>query len=187
MTKPMDSEIYDFATLHEWEEWLADHFDQSDGAWLRIAKKGSGRDSISIQNALDGALCYGWIDSIRRSYDETSYLQKYSPRRAKSPWSKINVKKVEVLITADRMRAPGYAEIHSAQTDGRWEVAYESQRTSITPPDLAAALARNIQALQAYERLDKTAQYVTYLPLLKATSPENRAVQLQKIMTKLSA
>jgi uncharacterized protein YdeI (YjbR/CyaY-like superfamily) len=112
-------EPFDFATAAEWEAWLASHVDQEGGVWLKIAKKGSAKTSVAILEALDVALCYGWIDSQRKSYDQDYYLQRYSPRRPKSPWSKINVDRVEVLLAEGRIRARGLAEIRAAQADGR--------------------------------------------------------------------
>lgn len=177
----------DFSSAADWESWLADHYDRQGEAWLRIAKKNAGVRSITIPEALDVALCYGWIDSHRKSFDGQYYLQRYSPRRPKSPWSMVNVKKAEQLIETGRMRAPGYAEIRLARADGRWESAYESQKNAATPPDLAAALERHEQARQAYSRLDKTAQYAVYLPLLKATTAKSREAQLHKAIAKLEA
>ncbi|WP_240041202.1 YdeI/OmpD-associated family protein [Paenibacillus ginsengarvi] len=141
--------------------------------------------SVTIPEALDVALCYGWIDSHRRAFDEAYYLQRYSPRRSKSPWSMVNVGKAEELMATGRMKAPGYAEIHRAQADGRWGAAYESQKNVAIPQDFAAALAHHDQAKQAYSRLNKTAQYAILLPLLKATSAKSRAAQLQKAITEL--
>jgi uncharacterized protein YdeI (YjbR/CyaY-like superfamily) len=104
----------------EWEAWLADHHTLQSGVWLKIAKKGSGLASITIPEALDVALCYGWIDGQRRSLDDRHYLQKYTPRRRRSAWSKANVQKAEALIAAGRMRGPGMAAIAAAKADGRW-------------------------------------------------------------------
>lgn len=107
-----------FPGAAEWELWLADRYDESAEVWLVIAKKGAA--GLTIGAALEVALCYGWIDSHRKGLDERYYLQRYSPRRPKSPWSRINVEKAEALITAGRMRAPGFAAIRAAEADGRW-------------------------------------------------------------------
>jgi uncharacterized protein YdeI (YjbR/CyaY-like superfamily) len=187
METPDNLDFIDFTNDAEWESWLANHYDQQDGVWLRIAKKGSCKVSITITEALDVALCYGWIDSQRKSYDQMYYLQRYSPRRAKSPWSMINVRKAEALMAAGRMQAPGLAEIHAAQADGRWDAAYESQKNASVPPDLAAALEQYEQAKHAFDRLDKSGQYAVMLPLLKATTARSLAAQLQKAITKLEA
>ncbi|WP_435170109.1 YdeI/OmpD-associated family protein [Paenibacillus glycanilyticus] len=177
--------FFDFTNSQEWELWLAEHSDRKDEAWIRVAKKGTGIQSITIEEALDCALCYGWIDSHRRSFDERYYLQRYSPRRSKSPWSKVNVKKAEQLIETGQMKEQGYAEIRLAQADGRWDIAYESQKTAEIPPDLAAALELHTQAKQAFHRLDKTAQYALFLPILKAATSSVRSTRLRKVIAKL--
>jgi uncharacterized protein YdeI (YjbR/CyaY-like superfamily) len=182
----LDHAYIDFATPAEWEAWLKENYTQTE-IWLRIAKKGSGKTAITIPEALDVALCYGWIDSHRKGLDASYYLQRYSPRRSKSPWSLINVEKAEALIAAKRMQAPGYAEITLAKTDGRWNAAYESQRTAPVPEDLRTALALNPQAQHTFEQLDKSGQYAIFLPILKAVSEESRALQIQKALTKLTA
>jgi uncharacterized protein YdeI (YjbR/CyaY-like superfamily) len=107
----------------EWEAWLADHHALRSGVWLKIAKKGAGLPSVTISEALDVALCYGWIDGQRKALDDHWYLQKYTPRRPRSSWSRINVGKAEVLIAAGRMREPGMAAIQAAKADGRWAAA----------------------------------------------------------------
>lgn len=181
----MTQEFIDFTTPAQWEAWLAKNHDKQDDAWLRIAKKGAGHVSITIPEALDVALCYGWIDSHRKGYDASYYLQRYSPRRGKSPWSLINVKKAEALIAAGRMQPAGFAEIAAAKADGRWDAAYESQKTAAVPDDLASALQQNRQAKEAFEKLDKSGQYALFLPVLKATTQEARALQVQKVIAKL--
>jgi uncharacterized protein YdeI (YjbR/CyaY-like superfamily) len=181
------AEILACADVNGWESWLADHHRQSSGVWLLIAKKGSAMVSVTISDALDVALCYGWIDSQRKGYDTDYYLQRYSPRRPRSPWSRLNVERVEALIDAGRMRAPGLAEVAAAQADGRWAAAYEPQRNASLPPDLAAALEHNERARTAFEQLDKTGRYVIVLPVLKATSPAKRATRLQQAISKLEA
>ncbi len=112
-----------FADAAQWESWLADHHDTHTSIWVKIAKKGSGLPSVTLAEALDVVLCYGWIDSQRKPFDEDHYLQRYSPRRPSSPWSRINVGKAEALIAAGRMREPGLAAIRAAQADGRWNRA----------------------------------------------------------------
>jgi len=124
-------EIIDFANAAAWETWLESHCDQQGGVWLRIAKKDSGKTSITISEALDVALCYGWIENNRLGYDETYYLQRYSRRRSKSPWSKLNVERAEALMVAGRMHPRGLLEIEAAKNDGRWIDAYEPRRESV--------------------------------------------------------
>ncbi|MEO6087232.1 MAG: YdeI/OmpD-associated family protein [Umezawaea sp.] len=181
------ADVIVFADTEQWTSWLADNHELTVGVWVKIAKKGSGKKSITITEALDGALCHGWIDSQRRSYDQAYYLQRYSPRRAKGSWSKVNVDKVEALIAACRMREPGYAAIDAAKADGRWDAAYLSQRVATVPDDLAAELAACEPARTAFEALDRTHQYALLLRLMKAKTPATRAVQLQQIVASLTA
>jgi uncharacterized protein YdeI (YjbR/CyaY-like superfamily) len=180
-----DIEIIALKDATQWESWLANHYDLQAGVWLKIAKKSSGIASVAVTEALDVALCYGWIDGQRKSYDEAYFLQKYSPRRSKSSWSKVNVDKVGALIAAGRMRASGLAQISAAKADGRWDAAYESQRNATIPPDLAAALEQNEQAKDFFEELGRTRQYAVILGLLRARTPDNRAVRLRKAIAML--
>ncbi|MEU0568990.1 YdeI/OmpD-associated family protein [Nonomuraea sp. NPDC005983] len=174
-----------FADATQWEAWLAGHHESEDGVWLKIAKKGSAADSVTIAQALEIALCYGWIDSQRRSHDEHFYLQRYSRRRKGSPWSRVNVERVEALTIAGRMRPPGLAQVAAAQADGRWAAAYTAQRNATVPPDLTAALAAHPQAAARFEALDKTARYLVILPLLKARTLEARAARLNRTLSDL--
>jgi uncharacterized protein YdeI (YjbR/CyaY-like superfamily) len=171
----------------EWESWLAKHHAERDGVWLKIAKKGSGEASVTPAAAIEVALCYGWIDSRRKSYDGASFLQKYSPRRPGSSWSRVNVERAEALIAAGRMRAPGLAEVEAARADGRWDTAYESQRTATVPADLAAALARDERARAFFQSLGRTDRYAVILRLLKARSEAARAAQLSRMVALLRA
>lgn len=180
-------DVLDFPDGARWEDWLAAHHEAQSEAWLRIAKKGSGIGTIAIGDALDGALCFGWIDGQRRSYDEVSFQQRYSRRRPTSSWSKINVAKAEALLAAGRMRPAGLAEIDAAKADGRWDAAYESQRTAELPSDLAAALADNARAHAAFERLGRSDRYSLILPLLKARSLQSRAKLLARTVQRLAA
>ncbi|MET9336977.1 YdeI/OmpD-associated family protein [Nonomuraea sp. NPDC003804] len=174
-----------FADAAGWETWLAEHHDAGGGVWLKIAKKGSPVASVTIAQALEVALCYGWIDSRRKSCDEHVYLQRYSRRRKGSPWSRVNVEHVERLTAAGRMRPPGLAEVATARADGRWEAAYTAQRDVTVPPDLAEALAAQPEAAARFEALDKTGRYLLILPLLKARTQAGRAVRLGKAIAGL--
>ncbi|MGH2402567.1 MAG: YdeI/OmpD-associated family protein [Candidatus Limnocylindria bacterium] len=187
MEVPETADVLACADAPSWDRWLADHHDQSAGIWLRIARKDSDQASVTIGEALDVALCYGWIDSQRRGHDANFYLQRYSPRRPRSPWSRLNVERVEALIAAGRMRPRGLAEVAAAQADGRWAAAYQPQRNFQVPPDLAAALEHNELASAAFEQLDKTRQYAIILPVLKATSPTMRAARVDKAIATLEA
>ncbi len=161
-------EVIAFRDAAEFEAWLAEHVDQSAGVWLKIAKKGSGVASLTDDEAVDVGLCYGWISGQRKGFDEVYYLQKYVPRRPRSRWSQVNVRKVEELTVAGRMRAPGLAEVEAAKADGRWDAAYASQKEATVPPDLAAALATSPQAASAFESLSKTNQYAVILDVVTA-------------------
>jgi uncharacterized protein YdeI (YjbR/CyaY-like superfamily) len=180
-------EILSFEDASQWEAWLADHHERPDGAWLKVRKKGSATKSVTAPEAGDVALCYGWIDGVRRSLDADFFLQKYSRRRPNGSWSKVNVERAERLIAAGRMRPPGLAEIDAAKADGRWDAAYERQRNATVPPDLAAALNANMAAKVSFDRLSKTDKYLTILPLLKARTPKARSARLQKIIDGLAA
>ncbi len=148
-----------------------------------IAKKGSPLVSVTISQALDVALCYGWIDSQRKGHDDHSYLQRYSRRRKGSPWSQVNVRRVEALTEAGRMRPPGLAEVELARADGRWAAAYVAQSEFTVPADLEAALDPELRAV--FDALDKTARYLLILPLLKARTPKSRAARLEKALGEL--
>ena len=181
------TEVLAFADAAGWEAWLADHHSRPDGVWLRIAKKGSGLASVTVAEALDVALCYGWIDGQRKALDEHHYLQKYTPRRPRSTWSKVNVAKAEALIAAGRMRAPGMAAIEAAKADGRWAAAYGPARTATVPADLAAALERDERARRFYESLGRTDRYLVILRLEVARTPEARAARLRRMVADLAA
>jgi len=180
-------EIVSFEDAPGWEAWLADHHDRRAGVWVKIARKNAGKASLTHADALEVALCYGWIDSHRKGLDEGFFLQKYSPRRPRSSWSQINVERVEALNAAGRMQAPGLAEVSAAKADGRWDAAYESQRNVTLPPDLVAALDQNVLARTRFDALGKTQRYAAVLRLLKARGPADRAARLQKVVDALAA
>jgi uncharacterized protein YdeI (YjbR/CyaY-like superfamily) len=152
-----------------------------------MAKKRSGIPSVTDDEVVDIGLCWGWISGQRRSLDESYYLQKYVPRRPRSLWSRVNVEKVEMLSAAGRMREPGMAGVHAAQVDGRWEAAYESQKRATVPAEVSAALADNAPARVAFDALDKTAQYLLYLPVLQARTAKARAARVEKLVSLLEA
>lgn len=182
-----DSEVLTLPDSAAWESWLAEHHEERSEAWLRIAKRHSELTSVTITDALDVALCFGWIDGQRKSLDDQSYLQRYSRRRPRSSWSQVNVAKVEVLLETGRMQPAGLAEVEAAKADGRWDAAYEPQRTAEVPPDLAAALAGSIRANAAFTRLGRSGRYQVILALLKARSPQTRAKVLARAIERLAA
>lgn len=168
-------DVLELADVEAWDAWLEQHHDSAPEAWLRIRRKNADLQLITISDALDGALCHGWIDGTRRALDEVSFLQRYSRRRPRTAWSQVNVAKAEALEAAGRMRPGGLAQLAAARADGRWAAAYAPQATSVIPPDLAAALAATPPAAAAFAQLSRTRQYTVVLPLLKARSPEARA------------
>jgi uncharacterized protein YdeI (YjbR/CyaY-like superfamily) len=182
-----EAETIAFRDAAEFEAWLEDHFDQQLGVWLKLAKSDSGIPSMTSDEAVDVGLCYGWISGQRKGLDETYYLQKYVPRRPRSRWSQVNVRKVEALIAAGRMRPPGLAEVEAAKADGRWDAAYASQKEATVPPDLADALAASPPAARAFESLGRTGQYAVILDLMTARTPKTRAARLSKAIGALGA
>ncbi|MFC7496272.1 MULTISPECIES: YdeI/OmpD-associated family protein [unclassified Nocardioides] len=174
-------DMLDFPDAAAWEAWLEAHHDATPEAWLRIARKGSGLATISISDALDGALCFGWIDGQRRSLDDVSFLQRYCPRRARSTWSQVNVEKVAALEAAGRMRPAGRAQVEAARADGRWDAAYERQATADVPADLAAALDADPVAGAAFAALGRTDRYAVMLPVLRATTEKREAAVRRQV------
>jgi uncharacterized protein YdeI (YjbR/CyaY-like superfamily) len=186
MKDPVDeAAVIAFRDAAEFEAWLDAHVDLQAGVWLKLAKKGSGVESLTADEAVDVGLCYGWISGRRKSLDDVYYLQKYVPRRPRSRWSQVNVAKVEALIAAGRMRPSGLAEVEAAKADGRWAAAYESQRNATVPPDLAAALAESPGAARAFDALGKTERYAVILKLVTARTSTARAAQLRRAMAAL--
>ena len=180
-------EIIAFRDAAAWESWLADNHELQAGVWLKLAKKSSGIPSVTDDEVVDIGLCWGWISGQRRSLDGTYYLQKYVPRRPRSLWSRVNVEKVEMLSAAGRMREPGLAAVRAAQADGRWEAAYESQKRATVPVEVVAALADNERARDVFDALDKTAQYLLYLPVMQARTPQARAARVENLLSMLEA
>ena len=178
-------ELLEFPDAGAWDAWLAAHHADASEAWLRIARRGSEIQALPIGEALDVALCWGWIDGQRRRHDEASFAQRYCPRRPRSSWSQVNVAKVAVLTAAGRMRPPGLAQVAAAQADGRWAAAYASQRTAEVPPDLAAALAASPRAAAAFAGLGRSEQYQVILTLLKTRTDQGRRQALSRAITRL--
>jgi uncharacterized protein YdeI (YjbR/CyaY-like superfamily) len=181
---PTDLPIKPFRDAAAWETWLAVHVADK-GVWLKIAKKDSGVASVSYAEALDVALCHGWIDGLKRSCDERFFLQRFTPRRPKSLWSKINIAKVEALVISGRMQADGLREVEAARADGRWGAAYDSASRITVPDDLAAALKKNRKAAAFFEALDKTNRYAVLWRVQTAKKPETRAARIGKLVAML--
>jgi uncharacterized protein YdeI (YjbR/CyaY-like superfamily) len=166
--------------------WIEEHQDSSPGIWLVIAKKGSGQTTVTYAEALDVALAYGWIDGQTRSVDEATYLQRFTPRRQRSPWSLRNVGIVEAMIENGRMKPRGLAEVERARADGRWERAYHGPKTAEPHPDFLAALAANPQAAEAFETLNSQNRFAIYYRIQDAKRPETRARRIETFVDKLA-
>ncbi|HSS33396.1 MAG TPA: YdeI/OmpD-associated family protein [Solirubrobacterales bacterium] len=174
-----------FATPAELEAWLEGDGGSSHGVWLKIAKKGAEVPSVTYAEALELALCFGWIDSQKRGHDDQHFLQRFTPRRPRGRWSKINREKAEVLIAAGSVRPAGLAEVEAAQADGRWEAAYEGQRTARVPDDLQRELDANPAAREFFAGLDSANRYAVMYRLNDAKKPETRRRRLRKFIAML--
>lgn len=177
--------IHLFPEPGEFEAWLEENHASSEGVWLKIAKQGTGERSVTYAEALELALCFGWIDSQKRGLDETHFLQRFTPRRPRGRWSKIIREKAEALIAAGRMRPAGVAEVDAAKADGRWEAAYEGQRTAKVPADLQRELDANPAAAKFFASLDSANRYAIVYRLEEAKKPETRERRLRKFVAML--
>jgi len=177
--------IKSFATKKAWQTWLDTHHAGSPGVWLRIVKVGEQTKSVTYPEAIDVALCYGWIDGQRKSHDAASYLQKFTPRGSRSIWSKINCEKARVLIERGAMQAAGLAAIERAKQDGRWEAAYAGPRSIGVPDDLRAALDRSAKAAAFFSTLNSQNRYAILFRLHTAKKAETRAKRLEQFMRML--
>jgi uncharacterized protein YdeI (YjbR/CyaY-like superfamily) len=175
-----------FASAQDWEAWLENHHQDTPGIWLKIAKKEAGAASVSYAEALESALCYGWIDGQKAAFDDRYWLQKFTPRSRKSKWSKINCEKALALIAAGRMQPAGSAQVEAAQGDGRWEQAYESQSKIGVPQDLQLELDNHPAARDFFEQLDSVNRYAILYRIQTAVKPETRVKRIQKYITMLS-
>ncbi|HEX7256086.1 MAG TPA: YdeI/OmpD-associated family protein [Gaiellaceae bacterium] len=183
---PDDLPVKPFASAAAWEEWLAQHHGSADGIWLKLAKKGSGIESLTFPEALEAALCHGWIDGQRRGFDDDYYLQRFTPRRARSKWSKINCDSATALIEAGRMRPAGLEQVERAKADGRWDAAYDSPSRIQVPPDLERALVENPRAGELFGRLDSQNRYAILYRIHDAKRPETRARRIEEFVTMLA-
>ena len=174
-----------FSTVAEWDAWLAQHHDRSSAVLLRIPKR-KGSD-LTYARALDAALSWGWIDSQKRALDASAWLQRFSPRTARSPWSKINRARAEALIASGAMKPAGLDEVERARADGRWARAYEGSRTAEVPADLAAALARNPRARAFFDALDRANRYAILWRVQNAKKPETRARRIEQFVALCAA
>jgi uncharacterized protein YdeI (YjbR/CyaY-like superfamily) len=175
-----------FENQQSWEAWLKEHHTEPQGIWLKIAKKGSGIPSVDYAGALESALCYGWIDGQAAAMDDQYWLQKFTPRRPKSKWSKVNCDKAEALIAAGRMQPAGYQQIELAKEDGRWEAAYESQSRITIPDDFQSELDKNQKAKDFFNTLNGINRYAILHRIQSAMKPQTRAARIKKFIDMLS-
>jgi uncharacterized protein YdeI (YjbR/CyaY-like superfamily) len=182
----IDLPVLAFASSAEWEAWLAAQPATSKGVWLKLAKAASGIPSVSKQEAIDGALCHGWIDGQLDKFDADHWLIRFTPRRPNGVWSRINRERALVLIELGRMRPAGLKEIERAKHDGRWEAAYAQQRKATVPDDLQSALDRKTAAKRHFEKLDSHNRYAILYRVQGAKKPETRAQRIEKYVTMLA-
>lgn len=175
-----------FPSAADWHAWLADHHASAAGIWLRLAKKTAPELTLSYAEALDEALCFGWIDAQTRGLDADYWLKRFTPRKPGSRWSKINTQKAEALIAAGRMQPAGLAEVESARADGRWEAAYAGPRTITVPDDLAAALAANPAAAAFFATLNSINRYAILYRIGTVKRPEARARKIAQYVQMLA-
>lgn len=175
-----------FESESAWEQWLEANHAAAQGVWLKIAKKDSGHASVTYAEALNVALCFGWIDGQAKGLDEKLYLQRFTPRRKRSNWSRINVGHAERLMAEGRMRAAGLAEVERAKADGRWEAAYDPPSRSEPPEELLAALERDPAAKAFYETLSGSNRFAIHNRLQTAKKPETRERRMAQILGMLA-
>ena len=184
-TSPTDLPVVLFESPEAWAAWLAEHHAASEGVYVRIAKKGAPFQTPSYTEALDAALCYGWIDSRKDRYDADSWLQRFTPRRARSPWSQVNRDKVEALVAAGQMKPAGLRAVDAAKADGRWDAAYASQSRATVPDDLQAALDASPEARAFFETLTGANRYAILYRVQAAKKPETRARRIAQFVAML--
>jgi uncharacterized protein YdeI (YjbR/CyaY-like superfamily) len=181
-----DDPVLTLRGITEWEKWLEAHDESDSGVWIKIAKKGSGKSSISYAEAVEGALCFGWIDGQARGLDEHFYLQRFTQRRKKSVWSQINCEKIRVLTAAGRMRESGLRAVEAAKADGRWDAAYEPPSRAAVPPDLTAAFRKAPAARRFFDKLDAANRYAVLHRISTARTPDTRARRVAKYVSMLA-
>jgi len=183
--KSTDLSVISFESKKKWADWLARQHNKSAGVWLKLSKKDSGIQSVTRDEALDVALCYGWIDGQGMSFDDKYWLQKFTPRRPKSIWSKINTEKVERLIASGEMKPAGLKVIEAAKQDGRWEAAYASQKNITVPEDFQAVLNKNRKAKAFFATLSGANRYAILFRIHNAKKPETRLKRIQQFVQML--
>ena len=185
MTPPKDLPILPFASALLFGQWLCEHHTHPDGVWIKVARKASGVASVTHDEAVYMALCYGWIDGQRKSHDDRFFLQKFTPRRSRSLWSKRNITKIAELTAAGRMQPSGLAEVEAAKQDGRWAAAYDSPKDMVVPEDFLEALGGNTQAQSFFNTLSKSNVYAIAWRLATAKTPETRKRRFDVLLAML--
>ena len=176
-----------FRSAAEWEGWLRDNHARSEGVWIKIAKKATGIESVRYPEVLESAICFGWIDGQRQTLDERRFLQRFTPRRKRSRWSRINRDTAERLITDGRMHPAGLAEVERARADGRWEAAYAGPKASTVPDDLQPELDGRPTAREVFAGVSSQDRSAILYRLDEAKRPETRARRLEKFVAMLEA
>ncbi len=178
--------IISFESTRDWEKWLATNGNASMGVWLKLFKKDSGKTSITYAEALDSALCYGWIDGLKNKFDEKAWLQKFTPRRPRSGWSKNNTEHAQKLMKAGRMKPAGLKEVNSAKADGRWEKAYHSQSAADYPADFLKEVSKSKKAKAFLTTLNSANRYAIIYRLQTAKKPETREKRMAQFVQMLA-
>jgi uncharacterized protein YdeI (YjbR/CyaY-like superfamily) len=186
ITAKLDLPVIPFESREAWETWLEEHHATSGGLWVKFAKKNSGIESVSHAEALDVALCYSWIDGQAAKFDERYWLQRFTPRMARSKWSKVNREKVKQLMEKGEMKPAGLHEVERAMADGRWDAAYEAQSKATVPDDLRRELEKNELAREFFATLDSRNRYAILYRIHDAKKPETRARRIEKYVAMLS-
>lgn len=182
----LEQETLRFDGQDDFRAWIEENQDSSPGIWLVLAKRGSGQTTVTYAEALDVALAYGWIDGQAKRVDDATYVQKFTPRRARSPWSLRNVRTAEAMIADGRMRPRGLAEVERARADGRWERAYEGPKTAEPHPDFVVALEKNPEAAAFFETLNSQNRFAVYYRIQDAKRPETRARRIEQFVERLA-
>ena len=185
MATPTELPILPFESKEKWADWLAKQHDKSAGVWMKLAKKATGIPSVTYVEAVEVALCYGWIDGQAGSFDEQYFLQKFTPRRPKSIWSKINVEKVERLIASGEMKPSGLKAVEAAKQDGRWDAAYSSPKNIVVPEDFQSALSKNKKAMTFFESLTGSKRYAFLFRIETAKKAETRMKRILQFVEML--
>lgn len=181
-----DLPVLAVASQAAWESWLTEHHASSSGVWLKILKKNSAKTGPSYAGAVETALCFGWIDGQGDRFDSDHWLQRFTPRRPRSKWSKINREKAVKLIEAGKMRSAGLAQVELAKADGRWNAAYDAQGVATVPDDLQRALEKNDKARAFFSTLDSRNRYAVLYRIQDAKKPETRSQRIAKYVAMLS-